>query len=139
MNDDNNFRVSTSDGDSALDQRLSDELDAYNVPAADAGQQREFTAKVENEISDLVGGLSGWTWGTSAGTAMVGVRQDQRRSGHGACLLEAAESIARERACERVNVSSFTFQAPVSTRSTATSRSGARRHCPWPHTPTCTS
>ncbi len=107
------LRLSTGDGDSALDQRLSDELDAYNIPAANAGEQREFTVKLEDDRGDLLAGLSGWTWGTSAGIAMVWVRQDERRSGHGASLLRAAESIARERGCQRVNVSSFTFQAPA--------------------------
>lgn len=43
---------------------------------------------------------------------MVWVREDARRSGVGSRLLVAAEQIARERACKRLTVSSFTFQAP---------------------------
>jgi ribosomal protein S18 acetylase RimI-like enzyme len=43
---------------------------------------------------------------------MVWVREDARRSGWGSRLLDAAERIARDRDCERVHVSSFTFQAP---------------------------
>ncbi len=113
MSTGDDFRLSTSDGDSALDQRLSDELDAYNVPAAAAGEQCEFTVKVQDADGSLVAGLSGWTWGTSAGIAMVWVREDQRRSGQGARLLAAAEEVARDRGCERINVSSFTFQAPA--------------------------
>ena len=105
-------RLITGEGDSSLDQRLSDELDAYNTAAADAGEQREFTVKIEDDRGSLVAGLSGWTWGTSAGIAMVWVRQEERQTGQGARLLEAAELIARERGCERLNVSSFTFQAP---------------------------
>jgi GNAT superfamily N-acetyltransferase len=106
-------RLVTGEGDSALDQRLSDELDAFNVPAAGAGEQREFTVKAEDDHGVLIAGLSGWTWGTSAGIAMVWVREDARRDGWGSRLVEAAERVARERGCQRVHVSSFTFQAPA--------------------------
>lgn len=105
-------RLVTREGDPDLDKRLSDELDAYNLPAADAGEQREFTVKIEEVNGELLAGLSGWTWGTSAGIAMVWVRADARRSGHGFRLLSAAEEVARDRGCKRINVSSFTFQAP---------------------------
>lgn len=42
---------------------------------------------------------------------MVWVREDSRRSGVGGRLLTAAEQVARDRACRRLTVSSFTFQA----------------------------
>jgi GNAT superfamily N-acetyltransferase len=105
-------RLTTGEGDAALDQRLSDELAAYNRSAVDAGEQREFTVKAEDAEGQVLAGLSGWTWGTSAGIALVWVREDVRRSGWGSRLLDAAEQIARERGCDRINVSSFTFQAP---------------------------
>lgn len=44
---------------------------------------------------------------------MVWVREDSRRSGVGSRLLAAAEQVARDRACQRLTVSSFTFQAPA--------------------------
>ncbi len=99
-------------GDSDLDERLSKELDAYNVAASGFDDQQEFTVKVEDDRG-LVAGLSGWTWGTCAGIAMVWVREDNRRSGVGSRLLAAAEQVARDRACQRLTVSSFTFQAPA--------------------------
>ncbi len=106
-------RVVVGEGDAALDQRLSNELDAHNKLVAGAGEPREFTVKMEDEHGHLVAGLSGWTWGTSAGIAMVWVREAERRCGYGARLLDAAETVARDRGCERINVSSFTFQAPA--------------------------
>lgn len=50
--------------------------------------------------------------GCRAGIAMVWVREDSRKAGWGGRLLEAAEHVARERGCNRMFVSSFTFQAP---------------------------
>lgn len=98
--------------DSDLDARLSQELDTCNVAASGIADQREFTVKVEDS-EGLVAGLSGWTWGTAAGIGMVWVREDSRRSGLGGRLLHAAERVARQRGCQRLTVSSFTFQAPA--------------------------
>lgn len=99
--------------DADLDSRLSGELDAYNTAASGVDDQREFTVRVEDADGQLLAGLSGWTWGTCAGVAMVWVREDHRRGGLGRKLLAAAEQVARERGCTRLTVSSFTFQAPA--------------------------
>ncbi|PPK98334.1 N-acetylglutamate synthase-like GNAT family acetyltransferase [Kineococcus xinjiangensis] len=105
-------RLTTAGQDADLDGRLSAELDAFNVAASGVADQREFTVKIEGDSGELLGGLSGWTWGPSAGISMVWVREDQRGSGLGGRLLAAADDVARERGCRRVFVSSFTFQAP---------------------------
>ena len=103
--------LTVGDGDSALDERLSNELDTYNFAAVGRDDLREFTVKVEDD-GGLVAGLSGWTWGTCAGIGMVWVREDARRDGWGGRLMAAAEDVARGRGCRQVLVSSFTFQAP---------------------------
>lgn len=100
------------DGDAALDQRLSDELDAFNAAAmGHAGEQRELTVRIDDEAG-LAAGLSGWTWGLAAGIAMTWVRADCRGLGLGAQLLAAFEAEAAARGVRVVHVTSFTFQAP---------------------------
>lgn len=106
------YALITSGADPELDQRLSDELDAHNVAGSGAGPSHEFSVRVSDATGDLVGGLSGWTWGTCAGIAMLWVCADARSGGWGARLLETAEECARERDCRQLLVSSFTFQAP---------------------------
>ena len=105
-------RLVVAAGDPELDARLSDELDRYNVAAGGIGDQRELTVQERDDAGDLVGGLSGWTWGTCAGVAMLWVREDARGSGCGRRLLAAAEREAVDRGCTQVVLSSFTFQAP---------------------------
>lgn len=98
--------------DAALEQRLSDELDAYNAAATpDVPAPRELTVRLE-EDGDLVAGLSGWTWGSAAGIEMVWVREDQRGTGAGRRLMAAFEAEAVARGCAHAFVTSFTFQAP---------------------------
>jgi GNAT superfamily N-acetyltransferase len=106
-------QIICGDHDPVLNQVLSDGLDAFNIPTAGAGDQRSISVKIESPDGQVLGGLTGWTWGTSAGISMVWIREDARCHGWGARLLGAAERIARQRGCERINVSSFTFQAPA--------------------------
>jgi GNAT superfamily N-acetyltransferase len=105
-------RLIVGGGDSDLDSRLTKELDAYNFAAVGESNLEEFTVRVVDPDEELVAGLSGWTWGTCAGIAMVWVREDSRKEGWGARMLDAAENLARERGCRQLLVSSFTFQAP---------------------------
>jgi GNAT superfamily N-acetyltransferase len=105
-------RLTVGGKDADLDARLDAELTAYNLATSGIHDQAEFTVQIEDEAGELVAGLSGWTWGTCAGISLVWVREDRRSQGAGARLLAAAESVARERGCHQIVVSSFTFQAP---------------------------
>ena len=99
-------------GDSALDQRLSDELDKHNAAATpEVGPAEELTVRIEN-AGELVAGVSGWTWGQAAGIGMTWVHDGYRQKGLGSALLGAFEDEARRRGCTHVFVTSFTFQAP---------------------------
>ncbi|MGZ4451097.1 MAG: GNAT family N-acetyltransferase, partial [Nocardioides sp.] len=71
-------------GDPALEQRLSDELDAVNAAATpDVAPAQELSVRIE-EDGELVAGISGWTWGVAAGIAMTWVHESQRGTGVGA-------------------------------------------------------
>ncbi|MEO9325083.1 GNAT family N-acetyltransferase [Nocardioides sp. C4-1] len=109
------MELSTGAGDPDLDQRLSDELDAFNASATgdlDVAPQQELTVRAD-DADGLAGGVSGWTWGTAAGIAMTWVRADHRGTGLGARLMTQFEEEARRRGCTHAFVTSFTFQAPA--------------------------
>lgn len=113
MTDATGFRSVVGEADAALDQRLSDELDAVNAAATEGTPAaRELTVRVVDEADELVAGVSGWTWGVAAGIGMTWVREDARGSGLGERLLADFETEARARGCTHVFVTSFTFQAP---------------------------
>ncbi|WP_116112403.1 GNAT family N-acetyltransferase [Austwickia chelonae] len=97
--------------DDELDQRLSDELDAFNAAAMDTSAE-ELSVRVEAD-GDLVAGVSGWTWGRAAGVGMTWVREDQRGTGIGAAVITAFEDEARRRGADHCFVTSFSFQAPA--------------------------
>ncbi|WP_249138630.1 GNAT family N-acetyltransferase [Phycicoccus avicenniae] len=106
-------RTLVGEGDAALDQRLSDELDRHNAAAtADVEPARELTVQVLDGDGALLAGASGWTWGAAAGIAMTWVDASVRGQGVGRDLLAAFEEEARARGCTHVFTTSFTFQAP---------------------------
>ncbi|WP_202866257.1 GNAT family N-acetyltransferase [Kribbella turkmenica] len=110
MSSANNLIV--GDQDPELEQRLSDELDTFNTAATGADDRGAFSVKVTDDAGGLVGGLAAWTWGGLCGIDMVWIREDSRNDGWGSKILLAAEEEARRRGCDRIAVSSFTFQAP---------------------------
>ena len=104
--------VTVGGADAELDAILSRELGEFNVAASGIGDQQELTVQARDGEGGLVGGLSGWTWGTCAGVGMFWIREDARGSGWGGRLLAAAEHEAVARGCTQLVLSSFTFQAP---------------------------
>jgi GNAT superfamily N-acetyltransferase len=108
------YTSTVGESDPELDRQLSAELDRYNAEATRGVEPaRELTVKLVDEAGELAAGISGWTWGIAAGIGMTWVREDCRRDGLGARLLAEFEWQARERGCEHVFVTSFTFQAPA--------------------------
>ncbi len=107
-----NPTLTIGEGDAELNDRLTEELVAFNTAATGASDRGAFSVKVADEAGALVGGLAAWTWGRLCGIELLWVRDDSRRDGWGSEMLLAAEAEARRRGCDRVAVSSFTFQAP---------------------------
>jgi GNAT superfamily N-acetyltransferase len=104
--------LTVGDHDADLEQRLSRELDDFNTAATGAGDRGSFSIKITDDDGELVGGLAAWTWGGLCGIDMVWIREDSRKGGLGSKMLLTAEAEAVRRGCDRIAVSSFTFQAP---------------------------
>ncbi|MFI0742146.1 GNAT family N-acetyltransferase [Streptomyces sp. NPDC021100] len=114
--------LTTGERDTGLNDRLTEELIAFNTAATGVADRGAFSVKVADAAGGLVGGLAAWTWGGLCGIELLWVRDDSRENGWGSRILRAAEAEARRRGCDRVAVSSFTSRLPASTGATATSR-----------------
>lgn len=108
--DDGDLVVGERDVD--LNERLSRELDVFNFAATGVGDQGTLSVKAVDSSGELIGGAAGWTWGGLCGVELMWIRQGSRRHGWGTRILAAVEAEAGRRGCDRVVVSSFTFQAP---------------------------
>ncbi|QKW07249.1 GNAT family N-acetyltransferase [Streptomyces sp. NA04227] len=108
------YTLTTGEHDKALEKQLTDGLEAFNAAATGyPDEDKALTVRVTDDQGELVGGLSAWIWGPLCGIDLLWVREDSRSDGWGSRLLRAAEQEARRRGCDRVIVSSFSFQAPA--------------------------
>ncbi|MCM0621590.1 GNAT family N-acetyltransferase [Nocardioides bruguierae] len=107
------WTAEVAEADAALDQRLSDELDAHNAAATPGlAPARELTVRLTDDAGLLLAGTSGWTWGVAGGIALTWVAPQARGTGAGSRLLDLFETEARARGVQHVFTTSFTFQAP---------------------------
>jgi GNAT superfamily N-acetyltransferase len=105
-------RFAVGDADTDLAERLDQEISAFNAAASGHHDARMLSVAVRGDDGDLRGGLYGWTWGGCGYVDLLWVRDDQRGLGLGADLLAAAEAEIRRRGCDRVALSTHSFQAP---------------------------
>jgi GNAT superfamily N-acetyltransferase len=101
-----------SDVDDGLRERLSEEIDAFNVAATGIAFGGLLSIAVRGDGGDLLAGLYGWTWGGCGYIDLLWVRGEHRGSGLGTRLLAAAEQEIRRRGCAQVALSTHSFQAP---------------------------
>jgi GNAT superfamily N-acetyltransferase len=104
--------VTVGDADAGLQKRLDDEINSFNADVTGHHDARELSVAARGDNGDLLAGIYGWTWGGCGYLDLVWVREDQRGSGLGARLLATAESEIRNRGCDRVSLSTHSFQAP---------------------------
>ncbi|SCL18317.1 Acetyltransferase (GNAT) family protein [Micromonospora rhizosphaerae] len=119
--------------DAELEARIGRELTAFNNAATGADDEADLSVRVTDADGELVGGLTGWTWGGRAGINTMWVRADQRHRGWGGRMLGAAEEEARRRGCTEISVASFSFQAPAFYRRHGYTATGIRDGIPGGH------
>jgi GNAT superfamily N-acetyltransferase len=105
-------RFAVGDADAGLAERLDKEISAFNAAVTGHHDGRMLSVAARGDGGDLRAGLYGWTWGGCGYIELLWVRDDQRGHGPGARLLATAEAEIRRRGCDRVALSTHSFQAP---------------------------
>jgi GNAT superfamily N-acetyltransferase len=98
--------------DADLRDRLDQEIYDFNAAATGYNDGCGLSIAVHGDDGGLLAGLTGWTWGGCGYIELFWVRHDQRGSGLGTRMLAAAEAEIRRRGCDRVALSTHSFQAP---------------------------
>lgn len=100
------------EADAGLQEGLDEEISAFNAAATGHHDGRLLSIAARGDSGDLRAGLYGWTWGGCGYVDLLWVRDDQRSCGLGTRLLATAETEIRRRGCDRVALSTHSFQAP---------------------------
>jgi GNAT superfamily N-acetyltransferase len=103
------------EADAGLRERLDEEISAFTAAVTGHHDGRLLSIAVRGDRGDrgdLRAGLYGWTWGGCGYIDLLWVRDDQRGCGLGTKLLAAAEAEIRRRGCDRVALSTHSFQVP---------------------------
>jgi GNAT superfamily N-acetyltransferase len=91
---------------------LEEQVDEFNMATTGFRDARNLALFLRDEAGAIRAGLTGHTWGGCCEVRFFWVRESERGRGLGRMLLAAAEREALARGCDRVVLSSHTFQAP---------------------------
>ena len=106
-------RLEIRDDPSDAELRFVEErIDEFNVAATGFRDGRRLAVFLRDVTGALRAGLTGHTWGGCCEVRFLWVRDAERGRGLGRALLGAAEGEAAARGCDRVVLSSHSFQAP---------------------------
>jgi ribosomal protein S18 acetylase RimI-like enzyme len=97
----------------ALKSIVREGLSLYNVAATGAAEFYPVCLFLKNEHDEVLGGLLGHIWARCLHITFLWIAPLLRHQGYGSTLMQAAEAIARERACTVVHLDTFSFQAPA--------------------------
>jgi GNAT superfamily N-acetyltransferase len=118
--------------DQAL-QFIREQLVAYNLVTAGAGNAQAVAFVLRDAHGTIVGGLSGWTWGGCLEVSLLWVHEDWRGHGYGARLLQAAERAAIDQGCRQAVLDTYSFQAPGFYQRLGYEVAGVFDNCPAGH------
>ena len=102
----------THDPSSADLQFFEDRIYEHNCAATGQDDGSLFAFLVRSEDGELLGSLHGWTWAKACEIRMLWIHPSLRGQGLGADLLARAEVEARSKGCQKMILSTYSFQAP---------------------------
>jgi ribosomal protein S18 acetylase RimI-like enzyme len=93
-------------------QFFEDRLYEYNERQTGKDDGNLFSKLINDSNSNIIAGISGWTWAGACEIAFLWVKEEFRNKGYGRLLLQAAEDEARKKNCDVILLRSYNFQAP---------------------------
>lgn len=96
-----------------LNAFLDDRIYEFNIQSTGFQDGRAFQSVVTDDSGDVIGAVTGHTWGGCCHVVYLWIHESRRRSGLGTSLLLAVEAEARLRGCGQSLLFTHSFQAPA--------------------------
>ena len=94
-------------------QFLDDKVYEYNSSIINKYEGILFTKIIRDQNSNIIAGISGWTWAMASEITLLWVKEEYRKNGLGKMLLKAAEDEIIKKGCTTILLRSYSFQAPL--------------------------
>jgi ribosomal protein S18 acetylase RimI-like enzyme len=94
-------------------QFLDDKVYEYNSSTINKYEGALFTKIIRDQNSNIIAGISGWTWALVSEITLLWVKEEYRKNGLGKMLLKAAEDEIIKKGCTTILLRSYNFQAPL--------------------------
>jgi ribosomal protein S18 acetylase RimI-like enzyme len=91
---------------------LEDRIYEFNVQATGMSDGKLLAVFLRDYTGAVIGGIYGWTWGTTCYVRHLFVPAQLRHQGHGSRLMRMVEVEAIARQCRQIVVDTHDFQAP---------------------------
>ena len=91
---------------------LDDRINQFNAERSGVEDASYLSIMLRTASGELYAGLHGHSWGGYCEIKLLWVADDRRGQGIGSGLIEAAEAEALARGCDRIILSTHSFQAP---------------------------
>jgi GNAT superfamily N-acetyltransferase len=85
----------------------------FNMERTGHTDGRYLAIFLKDETGKLTAGISGHTWGGVCEIQLLWISEAMRHKGLGSRLIAAAEDEARRRGCDKLVLSTYSFQAPA--------------------------
>ena len=94
-------------------QFLDDKVYEYNSSTINKYEGILFTKIIRDQNSNIIAGISGWTWAMASEITLLWVKEEYRKNGLGKMLLKAAEDEIIKKGCTTILLRTYSFQAPL--------------------------
>ena len=95
-----------------LEAFLVERIYEFNSKATGYFDAKLLGANIKNEAGEVVAGITGHTWGGCCEISNLWVAEHHRGQGLGKTMLLAAEAEALRRGCDKIVLTTHSFQAP---------------------------
>jgi GNAT superfamily N-acetyltransferase len=92
---------------------LEEAIYAFNVERTGLSDGKLLAVFLRDANGSPIGGLYGWTWGTTCYVRYLFIPEPMRGQGYGSRLMALVESEAKARGCRQIALETHDFQAPA--------------------------
>jgi len=94
-------------------QFLDDKVYEYNSSTINKYEGALFTKIIRDQNSNIIAGISGWTWALVSEITLLWVKEENIKNGLRKMLLKATEDEIIKKGCTTIVLRSYSFQAPL--------------------------